>query len=501
MVVRNIFYFYLFIVLFLFSCSNGKKAGPDKPNVLFVYVDDLGYGDPGCYNPGSKIPTPNIDKLAAEGMVFTDAHAAASICGPSRYGLLTGRYSWRKPGGLGNGKAYDECKIEKGRKTIADMFREEGYNTAQIGKWGLRNNYKQALKDPDRIPDPDSITPLDFDFSKPIDAPNTRGFDYSFTMVMLAEMRNGKMQKNDKWFFENGYPYPKGSTPDPANFDWENCLPELAKKGTEYINVYGEKQEGKAFNIDRSKPFFLYFDPHVPHEPIVPTKEFLGSSGAGKYGDFVVELDHYIGELIKALKDNGLYEHTIVIFASDNGAEGTAYNRILKYRHYSNGNLRGAKRDVWEGGHRVPLIIKWPGKTKAGTKCNTPICFTDLFATFADHFNYTHDNKTAPDSYSFLKLLSEPEGEFHRPPIIHHTNRGVMAIRDGDWLYIDAPTGMDNPEPEWFRKERGVIPSDSPVELFNLKDDLQETRNIANERPDKVRELKDKLLMIMKEKK
>ncbi|NPA36769.1 MAG: arylsulfatase [Chlorobi bacterium] len=493
----GIVYFSLIVFALLTGCS--KEVQKQKPNVLFIYADDLGYGDPGCYNPGSKIPTPNIDKLAAEGLVFTDAHAPASICGPSRYGVLTGRYSWRRPGGYVNGKAYDECKIGKGRKTIADMFREEGYNTAQIGKWGLRNNYKQALRDPDSIADLDSITPRDFDFSKPIDAPNTRGFDYSLTMVMFAEMRNGRMQKNDKWLMENGYPYPKGATPDPANFDWENCLPELAKKATEYINTYAGKQNRKEFNIDRDKPFFLYFDPHVPHEPIVPTKEFIGSSEAGKYGDFVVELDHYIGELIKVLKENGLYENTIVIFASDNGAEGTAYNRILKYRHYSNGDLRGAKRDVWEGGHRVPFIIKWPGKTKAGAKCNTPVCFTDLFATFADYFGYTLDNKTAPDSYSFLDLISDPEAVFNRPPIIHNTHRRVMAIRDGDWLYIDAPTGTDNPEPEWFRKERGVVPSDMPVELFNLKDDLQQTRNVAGQYPNKATELKDELFMIMGE--
>ena len=497
----NILLIFLLLPFLFLSCCDSKEIKQKMPNVLFVYVDDLGYGDPGCFNKNSKIPTPNIDKLASEGLVFTDAHAPASICGPSRYGVLTGRYSWRRPGGFGNGKAYDECKIEKDRKTIADMFREEGYNTAQIGKWGLRNNYEQALNDPERFTDLDSITPRDFDYSKPINAPNTRGFDYSFTMVMLAEMRNGRMQKNDKWFFENGYPYPKGTTPDPANFDWENCLPALVKQAAGYINTYGCKRDRKEFNINRSKPFFLYFDPHVPHEPIVPTKEFIGSSGAGKYGDFVVELDHYIGRIIEALKENNLYANTIVIFASDNGAESTAYNRILKYGHYSNGNLRGAKRDVYEGGHRVPFIVKWPGKTKAGAKCNTPVCLTDLFATFADYFDHTLDYKTAPDSYSFLNVISDPKAPFNRPPIIHNTHQRVMAVRDGDWVYIDAPTGMDNSEPEWFREKRGVIPSDIPVELFNLKDDIRQVRNMAGEYPNIAIEMKDELFMIMGENK
>ena len=493
------------IVLLLFatffnSCSNETGTKQQYPNVLFIYVDDLGYGDPGCFNENSKIPTPNMDKLATEGTSFYDAHAPASICGPSRYGVLTGRYSWRNPGGYGNGKAYDECKIEATRETIADMFREVGYNTAQIGKWGLRNNYRQALKNPEKFSDLDSITPGDFDFTKPLNAPNTRGFDYSFTMVMLAEMRNGRMQKNDKWFFENGFPYPAGVTPDPANFDWEGCLPEIAGKAVEYIDTYGGRIYEKEFNIDRNKPFFLYFDPHVPHEPIVPTKEFLGSSGAGKYGDFVVELDYYIGEIIKALKDNNLYDNTVVIFASDNGAEGTAYARILKYGHYSNGELRGAKRDVWEGGHRVPFIIKWPGKTTAGEKCHTPICFTDLFATFADYFNYGLDARTAPDSYSFFNVILDTHAEFNRPPIIYNTHRKVMAIRSGNWVFINAPTGMDNPEPEWFRKKRGVTPSDLPVELFNLKDDPQELRNVAGQYPGMVDSLKAKLFEIMEQK-
>jgi len=486
------------LFIFIFGCTLNLKAKPQKPNVLIIYCDDLGYGDVGYQNPNSKIPTPNIDKLAKSGVCFTNAHAAAAICGPSRYGLLTGRYSWRKPDGAGNGKLYDECKIEPNRKTLAIMFKELGYNTAQMGKWGLRNSYHQALKESAKRKPLDNITPKDFDFSKPIDAPKTRGFNYAFTMTMLAGKRNGRMHPNDKWLFENGYPYPKGVTPDPAHFQWLKCFPTVTQKVLDYINTYAGNMEYKPFNIDRSKPFFIYFDPHTPHEPIVPNKEFWGKSSAGKYGDFVSELDYRVGLVLDTLKKNGLMDNTIIIFSSDNGAEGTSYNRIKKYNHYSNGKLRGAKRDAWEAGNRVPCIIKWPGKTSANKKCDTAICLTDIFSTFAEEFNYQYDENCAEDSYSFLSLLSNQNIDTKRPPIIYHTHRRVMAINCDNWVYIDAPTGMDNREPEWFRKERGVVKHHQKVELFNLNEDLQELINVADKYPEKVKQMKEKLIEMMK---
>ena len=479
------------------GCSPRSEETKTTPNVLLIYCDDLGYGDIGVFNEDSKIPTPNIDKLAVEGISFSDAHAPAAICGPSRYGLLTGRYSWRKPNGMGNGESYEDCQIEKDRVTIAHMFSEMGYNTAQVGKWGLRHNYSDLLKDPDKITKVQDFRYQELDFTKPLDAVNQRGFDYAFSMTMLAGYRNGRWENNDKWYFENGFPYPKGSTPDPENFDWLNCLPVITQKVIDYIDTYAGNLEGEQFNIDRSKPFFIYFDPHVPHLPIVPNKEFLGKTDAGEYGDFIYELDYRIGRILNALEENGLSENTVVIFTSDNGAESIFYDLILKYRHYANGNLRGAKRDAWEAGTRVPFILKWPGKTQGGTWCDTPICLTDLFATFADHLNYKIKKNIAEDSFSFLKLISDPALEIERKPIVYHTMTGTMAIRENEWVYIDAPTGMQSQEPEWFREERGVIPHNMPVELFNLSEDPQQLENLAQKYPEKVKELKSKLTKMM----
>ncbi len=475
------------------SCES--KEQQEKPNVLIIYCDDLGYGDIGVYNANSKIPTPYIDKLASEGLSFSDTHAPAAICGPSRYGILTGRYSWRKPDGLGNGKSYEDCRIEKERVTIAMMFQKMGYNTAQIGKWGLRHNYSDILKHPSILID--SITLDDLDFSKPLDAVNQRGFDYAFTITMLAGRREGKMHNNDKWYFENGFPYPREITPDPVNFDWSGCFPTITQKVIDYINTFAGKLERTEFRIDREKPFFIYFDPHVPHDPIVPNEEFLGKSNAGKYGDFIYEIDYRVGMILKALEENGLDNNTVVIFTSDNGAEAHSYTRIKEYRHYSNGNLRGAKRDAWEAGTRVPFIMKWPGKTPKGKWSNSPICLTDFFATFADHFNYKLDERTAEDSFSFLQIISKSGMKIERPAIIYHTPKGVMAIRDKEWVFIDAPTGMHTREPEWFREERGVIPHNMPVELFNLSVDPLQLNNIAEKNPEIVNELKTKLNIML----
>ncbi len=471
------------------SCSPEDKKQPDRnPNILMIYVDDLGYGDIGAYNSDSKIPTPNIDRLAQEGISFLDAHAPAAICGPSRYSLLTGRYAWREPGGTDNPHAFSECIIEKGRPTIASILKDNGYNTAQMGKWGLRHDVQAALKDPDLLID--SITQESFDFSKPIYAANTRGFEYALSLVMLTRNKS-------RWLFENGFPL-NGTEPDPDNFDWYSCLPTLTNKVVEYLDTYAGAMEDTAFRINRDEPFFIYFDPHVPHGPIVPNEKYLGKSDAGEYGDFVVELDDAVGSILNTLDKHGLTKNTLVIFSSDNGPENWAYERIRKYDHYSMGNLRGLKRDIWEGGHRVPFIARWPEKIEPGSISDEPIGLIDMMATIAALTNSPPPGKLAEDSYDISPVLlgQEYAGPVREPQIYHSVDRR-FAIRDGEWVFIDAPSGMVSREPEWFRELRDVQEHDLDVELFNLKNDPQQRINVAREYPEKVGELKAKMEAIM----
>jgi arylsulfatase A len=491
---RNTVLLAVMSVLSVYICScfpEEKKQPVRNPNILMIYTDDLGYGDIAAYNSNSKIPTPNIDRLAQEGISFMDAHSPAAICGPSRYSLLTGRYAWREPGGTVNPHALVECIIEKGRPTIASILKDNGYNTAQMGKWGLRHDCRAALKDPN-LP-LDSITPESFDHSKPIYAANTRGFEYALSLVMLNRNKN-------RWLFENGFSL-NGTEPDPDNFDWYSCLPTLTNKVMEYLDTYAGVMEDTAFRINRDKPFFIYFDPHVPHGPIVPNEEYLGKSDAGDYGDFVVELDDAVGSILNTLDRHGLTKNTLVIFSSDNGPESWAYERIREHDHYSMYKWRGVKRDIWEGGHRVPFIARWPEKIEQGSISEEPIGLIDMMATISALTNSTLPDNAAEDSYDISPvLLGQEYAGPVREPQIYHSYDQRFAIRDGEWVFIDAPSGMVSQEPAWFRELRDVQKHDLDVELYNLKNDPQQRINVARKYPEKVVELKAKMESIMNRK-
>ncbi|GJL93030.1 sulfatase family protein [Hyphococcus sp.] len=480
------------LALAIGACDGSEKAtetqhmpeSPKKPNVVFIFADDLGFGDVGYYNSLSRIPTPNIDQLAKEGLAFSDAHSPAPICGPSRYGLLTGRYSWRNPGGTGNGHDYDPIKIEAGRLTLASLFQELGYNTAQIGKWGLRYNYGEALKNASI--DKDAITPESFDYSKPILGPNLRGFDYAFTAVTLSGGNKRTAPGVGKWYFENGLPY-QGSKPRPENFDYSKDLKITSDRVVDYIRNYSAPDSNDAaFNLNREKPFFIYFDTISPHLPYAPQKDFKGKSKAGEFGDLMAELDFRVGEIVTALKEANLYENTILIFTSDNGPEQNAYERIRRYDHYSMGPWRGVKTHMWEGGTRVPFIIRGPGIVGAGRWVDEPIILTDVISTFSEMFEYDISGHAAEDSNSFLPLLKNMPGNFSPSPIIYQSIRGDLAIRDGDWVLINAPSGAagGRREPQWFRDLIGAQPHESARELFNLRTDPQEKENLYASQPD-----------------
>jgi arylsulfatase A-like enzyme len=460
-----------------------RAAGPAKPNVVVILADDLGYGDVGCYNPASKIPTPNIDRLAKEGARFTDAHSPSAVCTPTRYALLTGRYAWRTRLQRNVIGPFSQPLIAEKLLTVPAMLREQGYAAACVGKWHLGWGWPKPGDDGKR------------DFTKPIpDGPTTRGFDLYFG----TDVPNYPPY----CFLENDRTVgiPSGTAPvgrDSFNIagpmvpGWKlvGVLPALEARAASYIETAAKG----------GKPFFLYLPLTSPHYPVVPAPEFKGKSRAGDFGDFVVQTDHVVGAVLDALKKAGAAENTLVILTSDNGPEITgevnpgAYDRLKEFGHASMGILRGAKRDAWEGGHRVPFIARWPGKIEAGTVCDETVCHVDLMATLAALLHVKLPADAGVDSVNILPaLLGEKRQAPLREATVHHSGQGKFAIRKGDWVLILAPTGDDNGkrgEPAWFRKDRGYGPHTEAGELFDLATDPAQKNNLYSTETAKVNEL------------
>jgi arylsulfatase A-like enzyme len=482
-------------LIFLLAASLAAQAETSRPNIVFILADDLGYGDLGCYNKDSKIPTPNLDRLAREGTRFTDAHAPTSVCSPTRYAILTGRYSWRTRLQRGVLGPWDKPLIAPERLTVAKLLQQHGYATACIGKWHLGLNYPTT----DGQPASSRDNPMsNVDFSKPIaDAPTTRGFDHYFGTIVpnyppycfvenehtvgIPSVREGG---RDEQF----------NIPGPMLPGWKlvNILPELTRHAVQWIEDTAKTK----------KPFFLYLPLTSPHFPVVPAPEFIGKSRAGAYGDFVFQTDWTVGQVLDALKRSGVADNTLVIFTSDNGPEVVeikpgAYDRAQQFHHYSMGDLRGAKRDAWEGGHRVPFLARWPGKIKAGAVSDETMCHVDFMATVAAILGAKLPDNAAEDSVNVLPvLLGEKLSATAREATVHHSASGKFAIRKGDWVLIDAPGGDDNGargEPQWLKEKRGYTKHDQPGELFNVHDDLAERHNYFAEKPGLVRELKSLL--------
>ena len=477
----------------------------NRPNIIYILADDMGYGDMGCNNPDSKIPTPNLDRLAAQGMRFTDAHAPSSVCSPSRYALLTGRYAWRTPLKTSVLWPYDPPLIESNRLTVAELLRRQGYRTACIGKWHL--GWEWATLDGKPAHEGTAVGRLDrelreelernVDFGKPMGGgPVDRGFDEYFGV----DVPNFPPYT---WFEQDRLAgAPTVSKPDDM-FGWpgimkpgwtlEEMIPEFVRRVVEFIGSSG------------SEPFFLYFPLTSPHTPIVPNKRFKGQSGAGLYGDFVCEVDWVVGQVMAALERRGIADDTLLIFTSDNGpecapaADGGSYEHARLHGHYSMANLRGVKRDTWEGGHRVPFLARWPGATPAGTVCDQLTILGDFMATCAELTGVDLREDEGEDSVSMLPLLQGETGEPVREFAIHHSIRGNFAIRRDNWVYIDSPSGDDNREPEWFKEERGYTAHDFPGELFNLDDDISERVNRYGDHPDLVREMSQMLERVKSE--
>ncbi len=457
------------IILTSLACSGAAAiAAEDPPNIVLVLADDLGWGDPHCYNSDSRIPTPSMDRLAAEGMRFTDAHSPSGVCTPTRYGLLTGRYAWRTRLQRGTLVGDSKSLIEPGRMTVASFLRQRSYATAGFGKWHL------GLGDAEPV-----------DYSKPLrPGPLDCGFERYFGIPASLDMppylffeddravepptgRIGasEMRRNGG----GGFWRAGGIAP---GFTHEGCLPAIVSRAEEFLR----RQES-------GKPFFLYFPLTAPHTPWMPAKEFRKKSGADWYGDFVVQVDDALGRVLRALEEKKLSENTLVIFTSDNGAHWLSED-IEKHRHRANGPWRGQKGDIWEGGHRVPFIVRWPGHVKAGATSDALACLTDVFATVAEIFGGDLPRDAGEDSQSFLPVLlgkSPPS----REAIVHHSGNGGFAVRDGPWklcLTLGSRGFSDpkDPKPE---------PGGPKGQLYHLGDDPGETRNLYLKQPAEVARL------------
>ena len=405
----------LFFLPFLLQAFAGEK-----PNIVYVICDDLGYGDIQCLNPkNGKIPTPHADKLASEGMIFTDAHSGSSVCTPTRYGVLTGRYSWRTKLQSGVVQGFAPCLVAKDRSTVASFLKQQGYHTAIIGKWHLNFKYLDPKSGKEYSRKNHKTPPVG---SKIPDGPLHRGFDH---------FRGFHHARNMEAVIEDD----KVVAHDPPI----NMLPRLTRESVKYL----ESRKGK------KEPFFLYVPLGSPHTPILPTPEWEGKSGLGKYGDFVMQTENAVGEIQAALKRIGKAENTLVVFTSDNGCSKAAgIGELAGKGHIVSAHLRGSKADLWDGGHRIPFIVKWPGKVKPGSRSDQLICLTDLFATLSEITETKLPKGSAEDSVSFLPALSGKPIVSTRNGVIHHSISGHFAYRQGQWklLLAKASGGWTSPK-------------------------------------------------------
>ncbi len=461
----------------LLSGCGEKVATNDFPNIVYLLADDMGIGDLTCYNPDSKIPTPAMDALAQDGMMFTDAHTNSAVCTPTRYGILTGTYAFRTRLKSGVLWGSSPVLIEEGTPTVASLLKDYGYNTACVGKWHLGLNWQ--TKEPDvQLTDNWQEDNAKIDYAKPILAgPNSAGFDYFFGIPASLDMPPYVYVEN-----RMALGIPTEITNEGGRtgltvpgFKAKDVMPDITQKAVEYIQ-----------NQETGKPFFLYFPWAAPHTPVVPNDEFIGKSRAGEYGDFVVECDATVRRVVEALKENGFYENTIIILASDNGSSphGFPIEQEIEFGHNTSNGFKGRKSHSYEGGHRVSFIVTWPGKAKAGSVSDEVICTTDLYATLADLLGHKLSDNEAHDSYSFLPvLLNKTVEKPLREATIHHSLNGHFSIRKGNWKYIDAK-GHGG-----FAQIKEEVPQDS-VQLYNMENDPAETTNVFGENPEVVQELK-----------
>lgn len=498
MINRNQFKYLVTILLVtMFACdgvSQSKTTEKKQPNIIYILADDLGIGDLSIYNENSKIQTPHLDKMGAEGMQFTDAHTSSAVCTPTRYGILTGRYNWRTPLKEFVTWGNSPMLIKEDRLTVAEMLKQNGYKTANIGKWHLGLNWAtksgtQEFEAYSGIEDKYDFD--DIDYSKPLEIGALDiGFDYSYLLAASLNMPPFVYLENDKVVMqptdisvrkrsENPYAFwIKGAISD--DFKHEEVLPMFVDKTISYINE----------NAASDQPFFIYLPLPAPHNPILPLEEWKGKSNINPYADFVLMIDDLMGDIFAAIKENGIEDNTLVVFTSDNGCAPNAnFSVLLEKGHNPSYIYNGHKGDYFEGGHRVPFLVKWPNAIKPNTVSDATICTTDFIATCAAIVDYEFEADEAEDSYNMMPLFTEESG-FKREETIHHSKTGIFAIRKGDWKLVVSPNSGKNAngKPQKLKEE---LPENI---LYNLKTDIGETENVAEKYPEKVEELRALLI-------
>lgn len=478
-------------------------AMAERPNFVFILADDLGFGDVRACNPNGKIQTPNMDRLAKEGVLFTDAHSGSAVCTPTRYGIVTGRYSWRsrlQDGVLGG---LSPRLIEPGRVTVAEFLRGQGYRTACVGKWHLGMDWKKiegkgvselSIEKPDEV--------WNVDFKEPIrNGPNSVGFEYYFGISASLDMVPYTFIENDRVTVVPSKDADFPMTPvagegrrtrrGPAadGFDATDVLPTLQAKAVRYI-------EERAADAKAGNPFFLYLPLASPHTPILPKGDWLGKSGLNPYGDFVMQTDSAVGAVLDALDRGGIAGETFVVMTSDNGCSPMAnFEELIAKGHNPSHVFRGTKADIFDGGHRVPFIVRWPNRARAGARSERLVCLTDFMATCAEILGAKLPENAGEDSLSFLGALTGSGTSPQRESVIHHSVNGSFAIREGRWKLELCPGSGGWSPPRPGQHDTSAMPL---VQLYDMAADVGEKNNLQGEHPDVVRRLTQQIEAVVR---
>tara|TARA_R110002049_G_scaffold2750_8_gene22107 strand:+ start:7300 stop:8904 length:1605 start_codon:yes stop_codon:yes gene_type:complete len=477
-------------IVFLIACyPSVRLLALDRPNIVVILADDFGVGDIQAHYPENKIKTPYLDQLVREGISFTDAHSPSAVCSPTRYGLLTGRYAWRTRMQEWVLAVYEPPLIDPDLMTLPGFLKQHGYHTACIGKWHLGWDWPGPQK-PQRHPLKRNVqATLQFDFTQPIGGgPTARGFDQYFGVGLPNQppfcwIENDRLPIHPsaeyKHIPEDGHvamPSKFEGCPMAPGWKFDEILPEITRRAVNHIHQQAKKQS----------PFFLYFAQTSPHTPIVPSNKFKGQSGIAPIADFVMETDWSAGQIIKAIDDAGIADNTLVIFTADNGhAPNAAWDALVEAGHSPSGPFRGRKGDVWEGGHRVPLVARWPSKIAPGSTSNQMVCLSDMFATCADLLGASLPDGVAVDSYSFRSgLESDLDAKDIRTSMINHSNFGEFAYRKGPWKLVFKMGGED------LDASRG---KPTIAELYHLGRDIAEQENVADTEPKVVEKMTSEL--------
>lgn len=495
-----LFYCLLFAWIPCTAVSADRVINSKGPNVLVILADDLGYGDVQCFHKQSKVPTPELNRLAAEGMRFLDAHSPSTVCTPTRYSLLTGRMAFRTGyRGVFTGVG-GPCLIDEGRLTLASMLKQSGYRTSMSGKWHVGMTFFDSQGTPIHQGGLEAVQRVDY--SRPsIGGPVDHGFDQFFGTVccpttdwLYAYMVNDRIPVPPNQILDRRllpeHPWSFDNRPGmvASDFDLEEVDQVFLEKSRAFLKEHAANH--------RDQPFFLFHSMQAVHLPSFPSPKFQGKTGLGPHADFIFEMDHIVGELMKTLRETGMDRNTLVIFTSDNGPEvGTVIEMRERHQHDGAHPWRGMKRDNWEGGHRVPTLVWWPTVVPAGSSASQTICLTDIFATVADVLGFPLSDAVAEDSFSFLPVLSGDHSAKVRPYTLHQTMSLSLGIRKGKWKYLHHKGSGGNS----YQRGRLVqyalpdVAPDSPGQLYNLESDPGERNNVAEAFPDVARELKQLL--------